>query len=148
MPTLYPPRREPRALAISVLPAVIAYAVVDPWEIRASGAVSCRPRSRLAAILRLLRREKPTMIVTVGQALSPVLGRAARTADVPVAQARPPPLPVPVARELYPELATLVAPKLHPLAALAIAAVLHAPHLPRSYALPPHRRQAPVRRRR
>lgn len=146
MPSLYPPRREPRVLAVSVLPGLIAYAVADPWEIRASGEVPCPSRSRFAAILRLVRREKPTMVVARGPVPAPALRRAARIAGVPVIRERPPPLPVPVGRDLYPELATLVAPKFHPLATLAIAAVLHAPHLPRSYVVPPHRRNAPPRR--
>ena len=56
MPIRYPPRREPRVLALATIPAGLVFAVVDPWVVRGTGQASCGRRTRSAAILRLVRR--------------------------------------------------------------------------------------------
>lgn len=125
-----PPRREPRVLALSRSPAGFTFAVADPWELRSAGEVSCQEVSLSPAVLRVARREKPTLIVADPALLKPASRVALRlhvailgngvTQDLPR-------LPLKIACDLYPEL-PLRAPTLGlaQVAGLAIAAVLYA----------------------
>lgn len=140
----YPPRREPRVLAIAEDPAGLAFAVADPWVVRGAGKIPCRPRSRLAAVSRLVRREKPTALAVVTPALRRTVHRVGRAQGIPVVPDPLPDLPRAIARELYPEVPVLAPDALNSVATAAIAAVLHAPIPPRKYA--PRRRHPPVRR--
>jgi hypothetical protein len=142
MPTRHPPRREPRALAIVATAAGFAWAVADPWELRATGIVRCAARSRSAVFRLLCCREKPTVVVAKTAALTGIMWRAAQR--IPILRARLRSPPKAVARDLYPELA-LFAPSraLDTAARLAIAAVLHSPIPSRSYA--PRRHRTPPR---
>jgi len=140
----YPPRREPRVLAIASTASGLAFATADPWVVRGAGGLACRPGARLAAIARLARREKPTALIAANAAARRPIRRVGRTQGVPVLTEALPVLPAVIARELYPELPLLAPNRLAPIAAVAIAAVLHAPIPPRRYA--PRRRRPLARR--
>ena len=91
-------------LAVVVTNSGIGWASADPWEIRGAGVCRCRPAARRAAILRLLRREKPTAIVRADRRFSCVVTGAARLAKLPVLEAALPVLAETIASDLYPEL--------------------------------------------
>jgi hypothetical protein len=140
----YPPRREPRVLAVEPAPTGLAFVSVDPWGIRSAGRTSCRARSRSAALSRLIRREKPTAVATPSATLGPCLRRAARGLELPVVEGPLPPLEPSVAVDLYPELPVLApGSALGRLAPFAISAVLNARVPSRRYA--PRRHHAAQR---
>jgi hypothetical protein len=134
MPIRYPPRREPRVLAVAVIPTGLAFAVVDPWIVRSTGRTRCRRHTRRAAILRLVRREKPTAITTADAALIEHITKIAKHCGIAVIKKRVPKMPVAIASDLYPELPLFAPGKLGRLAALAISAVLHVTPQSRLYA--------------
>lgn len=135
----HPPRKEPRVLALVPERGRLFFAAVDPWEIRSTGELRPRSGAQVLALRRLIRREKPTILVTDSKRLREALTRAAKVVGVPV-------LTGPIAhvsasgRDLYPELPLYApTPPLERVALLAIAALLHLPHVPtRPYA--PRRR--------
>jgi hypothetical protein len=134
MPTR-PPRREPRVLAVCRARGGLQYAVADPWELRSAGSFPATTRAEALHLRRLVRREKPTVIVSGGAQLRALVCRIARRAGLGVL-AKMPALPAETtARELFPEL-PLFAPTaaLRRTALLAIAAALEAPIVPRHYA--------------
>jgi hypothetical protein len=139
----YPPRREPRVLAAGIAASGLAFAAADPWVLRSAGHCPCQPRSRTAALARLVRREKPTALVAADPVLVPTLRRVGRAQGVPVVIGRLPPLPRRIASELYPELPLLAPGRLGRVAVAAIATVLHA-SIPPRYA--PRRHRSPARR--
>jgi hypothetical protein len=109
--------------------------VADPWELRAASSVTCRDRALPAAVARVIRREKPTLLVAQGDPVSSAVRCAARRLKVPLVDRDLPHLSHAIARDLYPEL-RLRAPS-RPLAraaVLAIAAVLYAETPSRKYA--------------
>lgn len=134
MPIRYPPRREPRILAVARSPNGLAFAIADPWVIRGSGHADCSRRSEASAVRRIIRREKPTAVVSTDIDLLPAVQRAAETTSIPWLRSQVPKVPVVIASELYPELPLLAPGDLGPLAALAISYVLHSTIPPRSYA--------------
>ena len=133
MPCRHAPRREPRVLALALDSRGIRFAVVDLFEVRATGELKTN-RSHVALELRrLLAREKPTAIV----ATTP---RGLRLAQY--ARLRIPLLQLPPRRRsgrallaLYPE-ASLFGPtrRMQALLATAITALLYAPKISRRYA--------------
>ena len=140
MPTMRPPRREPRVLALAATPHGLQWAVADPWEVRGAGKIPCRSRSNRLAVVKLLRREKPTAMVCGTTHLLPLVTALGRIHRVPVVREGLPTLDAGIAEELYPEaLMRAPNPSLLRLASLAISAVLHADI--------PSRRYAPCRRR-
>lgn len=142
MPPRYPPRREPRALAVIRSQDGFHYACADPWETRSAGSVVCRGRALGPMLARLVRREKPTVVVARGTGLREPLQRACYRYATTFADRPLPALPLQIAREMYPELSVRApAPPLEAVAALAIAAVLYAKNLPRHYA--PRRKHSP-----
>jgi hypothetical protein len=130
-----PPRREPRALTLIRSPSGFHYATADPWELRSAGSITCRDRALAASVARIVRREKPTVLVARGDGLAGPAKRAARRHGLAVVGADLPTLRRDVAQEMYPEL-PLRAPsrELERAAILAIAAVLYADTPPRRYA--------------
>lgn len=135
MQTHYPPRREPRVLAVLPARRGLAFAVVDPWEIRAAGIERCGPESIAYAIVRLVRREKAVAIACGRKSLLPAVKRAAAVTRIGFVAEPPPTLPVGIAADLYPELAVHAPTKrLKNAAAVAIAAVLHSNIPSRKYA--------------
>ena len=118
------------------------YATADPWELRGVGTVICHDRALSPAVLRVARREKPTLLVTRSPSLRAPARRAARRLDVTCGDGRLP-IPTPeVAADLYPELPMRApTPALQEAATLAIAAVLYAQSSPRHYA--PRRDRSP-----
>ncbi len=144
MPIRYPPRREPRVLAVKIIPTGLAFAVVDPWMIRSSGRTRCRRHTRYSAILRIARREKPTAITTADTTLIEIISRVAKRCGIAVIKKHVPRLPVAIATDLFPELPLFAPGKLGRLAALAISAVLHVTPQSRLYA--PTRHNAAQRR--
>lgn len=143
MTILRPPRREPRVLAIARNPRGLAWACVDPWDLRGAGLLLGPRRAEPTALRFLVRREKPTAIVAGSPAAHARCSRLARRLRIPLVPApskMPPPATV---RALYPAL-RLVAPRLElrQVALLAIAAVLHSEIPSRPYA--PRRHRAPV----
>jgi hypothetical protein len=144
MPIRYPPRREPRVLAVDLADKGLAFVSVDPWMIRSAGRTSCRPRSRSDALSRLIRREKPTAVATPSVALAPSVRRAARRLELPVVEGPLPALLPSVAADLYPELPVLAPdPALARLSAFAISAVLNARVPSRTYVTPRRHHAAP-----
>lgn len=140
----FPPRREPRILALARSFNGVHYAVADPWELRSSGTLRYRRRSRRAALVRLVRREKPTALATRDDTLRPALLRVSSVAHIDMVRQSVPTIPPTVAVELYPELPLRApTPALASVARLAIAAVLHADTHPRRYA--PRRNPSPER---
>lgn len=140
MPTRLPPRREPRVLAVAKRPPSLLWAVADPWELRGSGTLDCTKRSETLALRRLIRREKPTVIVAANDGLEDTVRRASRGSRVPFVRATTDLPPTRIAADLYPEL-PLFAP-MRPLsrtARVAIATVLHSFPPPRPYAPRRHR---------
>ncbi len=144
MPIYHPPRREPRVLALAIAGDEIAWAVADPYMIRGAGRAAGQLRSRPAMVQRLVRREKPTLLVVGSEALAGVVARVARRTGVPVAAGRPPRLSRSIACDLYPELRALAPGRLESLAVRAVAAVLYADTPSRRYA---PRRNRPLPRR-
>jgi hypothetical protein len=140
----YPPRREPRVLAVGSSPFGLDFAAADPWVVRSAGHGTCRPRSRVAALARLVRREKPTALIGAGPGLRRTLRHVGRAQGIPVVTDPVPHLPRAIATELYPELPLLAPGRLGRLAATAISAVLHAHIPPRRYE--PRRHRTPARR--
>lgn len=132
MPTRLPPRREPRVLALCRRTDRLVWAVVDPWEVRGAGEVMAPPRSFTAAIQRLVRREKPTAVVSSDGEMRRRVGNASElavlgpSADIPGLR---------VALDLYPELALYApSPALRRAARLALAVVLRGAVPSRTYA--------------
>jgi hypothetical protein len=127
-------------LALRFSRSRVAYAVVDPWEIRSAGTFA-RPRSLASAVRRLARREKPTVVVTsraIAGAVSGALEGLGLTVQT-VAPRRPPVL---VARELFPELGWYApTPDLERVTRTAIGHLLRSPITPRRYA---HRSRRPA----
>ncbi len=121
-------------LAVATIPTGLAFAVVDPWVVRSTGRARCQRETRSAAILRLIRREKPTAITTAESSLVDPLTEAAKRCGIPFIKKRIPKLPVAIASELYPELPLFAPGRLGRLAALAISAVLNRTPSPRTYA--------------
>jgi hypothetical protein len=84
---------------------------------------------------RLVRREKPTLVLARGDSIHGPMQRACRRNDVTVVRDVLPTLPPPIARDLYPELPMRApTPALEFVATLAISAVLYAKNSPRHYA--------------
>jgi len=135
MPTRLPPRREPRVLAVAQHGNKLLWAVADPWEIRGTGSAALSARTTTLVLRRLVRREKPTLVVTADKRLKGALRRAARSLGVPMTTKLPRLPSSPSARTPYPELCVL-APKasLERLCRLAIAIVLHSSIPIRPYA--------------
>lgn len=144
MPFRYPPRKEPRVLAVGKIRNGLAFTVIDPWVIRGSGRMHCREPSHRAAILRLVRREKPTMVVTSDADLVEPSQVVAKTCGITIVTKRPPHIPIAIATDLYPDLPLFAPGRLSRLAALGISAVLNLSPSPRTYA---HSRHNPAQRR-
>lgn len=144
MPIRYPPRREPRVLAVTVIPTGLAFAVVNPWVVRGTGRTRCHRHTRRAAVLRLVRREKPTALTTTDASLVTELARVAKNCGIAVIKKRVPRLPVAIATDLFPELPLFAPGKLGRLAAMAISALLHVTPQSRQYATTRH--NSPLRR--
>ncbi len=138
MPIRYPPRREPRVLAVGMISTGLAFAVVDPWVVRSTGRTRCRHRTRRAAILRLVRREKPTAIATANTPIIKIVEQVAMRCGIAVIEKRVPRLPVSIATDMFPELPLFAPGKLGRLAAMAISAVLHITPQSRHYAAARH----------
>ena len=134
MPIRHPPRREPRILALGTIPNGLSFTVIDPWIIRGSGRLRCREPSRRSAILRLVRREKPTALVTTDATLVAPAQSAADKCGIAMIAKRPPRIPVAIAKDLYPELPLFAPGGLSRLAALGISAVLNLSPSSRTYA--------------
>lgn len=134
MPIYHPPRREPRVLAVAIAANEIAWVVADPYMIRGAGRAAGELRSRPATLQRLVRREKPTLLVVGSEALAGLVTRVARRNGVPLAAGRPPRLSRSIACDLYPEIRTLAPGRLESLAVRAVAAVLYADTPSRRYA--------------
>ena len=118
----------------------LLWAVVDPWEIRGTGRLRPRPRSRTLALRLLIRREKATVLVALGQHLPEVLQKAAGRQGPGVVIHIPRLPPSAIARDLYPELPMYApTPALEIVTRLAIAVVLHSPVPTRPYAPRRHR---------
>ena len=130
----YPPRREPRVLAVATGVRSLVWAVADPWEIRGAGRTHAIRRTHRLAIQRLVRRERPTVVVVPKRYLSR-LRSMRRALGVPFLPVSFPIAPGPIAVELYPEI-TLHAPSsaLRRVAVTAVSAVLHGQFPPREYA--------------
>ena len=139
MPIRHPSRREPRVLAVTADRGRLAWCVADPWELRSSGVAAASPRALVAALRRLIRREKPTATVAGSPKLEVALTRAARSLGVPLMPGPVRPLADAAAFALYPEL-PLFAPTgaLRRAAALALGAVLEAAVPIRPYATSRH----------
>jgi hypothetical protein len=118
-------------LAVSRSPTGLRFAVADPWELRTASAVDCREVSLGPALLRIARREKPTLLV-VGDgshdaALRRPAARVALWAGIAIMTQGLPALPQMIAQDMYPELPLRApSPELAKIAALAISAVLYA----------------------
>ncbi len=140
----YPPRREPRVLAIGQARTGLAFATADPWVVRSAGHIDCGPRSRLSALVRLIRREKPTALIPANASLRRTLRRVGRAQGIPVLTEPLPHLPRAVASELYPELPLMAPGHLSHLASIAVSAILSARVPPRTYV--PRRHHTPARR--
>lgn len=111
------------------------YAAADPWEIRSVGSVGCRARALAAAVARLVRREKPTLVAARERELRGPVERVCRRLGVATTGGRVPVLPPPIARDLYPELPMRApTPSFERIATMAIAAVLYAKTRSRHYA--------------
>jgi len=134
MPIRTPPRREPRVLSVAAFRHGLLFAVVDPWEVRSVGFVTCACSSRLTEVKRLISREKPSALVGTRR-LRPALLEAGAASRLGVVKRDLPTLPLPIARDLYPEIG-IMAPKraAQRVAVRAIAAVLHANIPTRHYA--------------
>jgi hypothetical protein len=135
MPTRFPPRREPRVLAVARTDTRLFWAVVDPYELRGTGELECSERAESRMLRRLIRREKPTVITTADGRLAEKAERIARGSLVPFVAPPAAHRPRRVDAELYREL-PLFAPRrgLARVAALAIATVLQSPIPRRPYA--------------
>lgn len=125
-------------LAVATIPTGLAFAVVDPWVVRSTGQARCRRRTRRAAILRLVRREKPTALTTADTSLLEIGSQVATHCGIAFLKERVPKLPVAIASELYPELPLFAPGRLGRLAALGISAVLNRNPSPRTYAATRH----------
>jgi hypothetical protein len=133
----YPPRREPRVLMVVPNAKRLLWAVADPWEMRGAGRLCCTFRAQASAIMRLVRRERPTVVVAPRRGF-----KRLRFADlgVPLLPASFPIAPDPIARELFPEIAVHATTRaLRKVAAQAISAVLHGHFPSRKYAITRHR---------
>lgn len=118
----------------------VAFAVADPWNVRAAGTIRI-PRAAFSwALRRLIRRERPTAVFAPGPELVNAARVASRGISVGIVTGSLPTLPVAIASDLYPEL-QLHAPTraLQRVAVLAIAAVLHGNVPTRKYATTRHR---------
>lgn len=111
------------------------WAVADPWEVRGAGRTPCRARSERLAIVKLIRREKPTAVACETKRLRTSVHQVAKVNGVATVDEPPPVLEAELARDLYPE-AAIRAPTdaLLRLASVAISAVLHADIPTRRYA--------------
>jgi hypothetical protein len=134
MPIRFPPRREPRILSVATIQNGLIFTVVDPWVIRGSGRLRCREPSYRSAMIRLVRREKPTAIVTNDVALTEAARTVASHCGIAMITKRPPRIPVSIAKDLYPELPLFAPGRLSRLAALGISAVLNRTTSHRTYA--------------
>lgn len=120
--------------------AGLAWAVVDPWEIRGSGILA-KSRSTIHAVRRLVSREKPTAIATNSAPLARLLRNRGSRSEPALIQPPIPALPLSIARDLYPEFAFYAPTRpLQRVTALAISAALHSPVTTRRYA---HKRCRP-----
>lgn len=140
MPIRLPPRHEPRVLAIARGTRGLVFASADPWEVRSTGEVRLRSTAGIHALRRLIRREKPTVLVARDAELTARLRRAAGRHG-PGIVLHPPRLPhASIVRDLYPEL-PLYAPtrSLELVTRLAIAAALYSSIPIRRYAIRRHR---------
>jgi hypothetical protein len=135
MTILRPPRREPRALALVQTAHGIAFAVVDPWELRSCGVERCGPLARQLAIRRIIRREKPTVVTANTPPLIRLAGLATEHLRVPVVV---PDLPLPpsdIARDLVRGMAYQAPTRvLQKVVGLALATVLHSQETHRTHA--------------
>ncbi len=135
MTTLRPPRREPRVLALVQTVHGIAFAVLDPWELRSCGVERCKPPARQLAIQRIIRREKPTVVTANTPMLLRLAGLAAGRLRVPVVA---PDLPLPpsgIASDLVRGMAYQAPTRpLQKVVRLALATVLHSQETHRTYA--------------
>lgn len=143
MPCIHPPRREPRIIAFVPRGRRLAWAVVDPWEIRGAGVIRTGARSRLASVRRLVRREKPSAVVTSSVPFHSALARGALRFGPVVLSPRSPNIPRDIASDLYPEF-DLCTPSalLRQAASLAITTCIYAPIPSRRYV---HRRRRALR---
>ncbi len=130
-----PPRREPRVLALSLSRHTLLWAVTDPFEIRSAGSTFVRKRTVADTVHRLVKREKPTVIVATTRELADALAVVAEELGLAIVTGAYPRLPVAVATDLYPELPLhCPTPRLARLATYALSMILHAPEHPRRYA--------------
>jgi hypothetical protein len=127
-------------LAIGTIPNGLLFTVIDPWVIRGSGRLRCREPSRAAAVMRLVRREKPTAVVTSHPALVEAARIVADKCGIAMVSKRPSRIPVAIAKDLYPELPLFAPGQLSRLAALGISVVLNRNPSPRTYAHSRHHR--------
>lgn len=125
-------------LAVELRRARLAFVVVDPWEVRSTGTLVA-PRSLVASLRRVVRREKPTVIVA-SSTVATVAMKGVAGSGIAVA---PPPrrcIPRMVAAELYPELAWYApTPELARVARMAITHILRSPKTYRRYVHRSHR---------
>lgn len=130
-----PPRREPRVLALSLSRHTLLWTVTDPFEIRSAGSTFVRKRTLADTARRLVKREKPTVIVVTTEELADAISLVAEELGLAIVTGKYPRLPVVVATDLYPELPLhCPTPRLARLATFALSMILHAPDHPRQYA--------------
>lgn len=130
----YPPRREPRVLAIAPDSHRLLWVVADPWEIRGAGRPRCSIRAQPSAVLRLARRERPTVIVAAHRNFKR-LRHVLADLGVPFLPISFPIAPDPIVAELFPEIALHATTRaLRKVAVAAVSAVLHGQFPSRNYA--------------
>lgn len=135
MTVLRPPRREPRALALVRVERGIAFAVCDPWELRSCGIQLCHASSRGLAIRRLIRREKPTVVVCRAPELLRAAGHVTRRIGIPVIRGRIEIPPLECAKDLLRHMAYQApTPVLQEAVRLALATALSPDETHRTYA--------------
>ena len=122
-------------LAIAPDSRRLLWAVADPWEIRGVGRIRCSTRSQPSAIIRLARRERPTVIV----ASRPIFKRlrfSLGDTGVPFLPASFRIAPGPIAADMFPEIAIHAPTRaLRKVAVQAISGALHGQFPPRNYAV-------------
>lgn len=128
-------RREPRVLALALARHSLLCVVADPFEIRSAGSTPIRRRTLAEVVRRLVKREKPTVLVAQTPELTGFVAPVAEELGLGIATGTYPRLPVSVATDLYPELPFhCPTPRLARLATFALSMLLHAPDHPRKYA--------------
>ena len=131
----YPPRREPRVLAIAPDSHRLLWAVADPWEIRGAGRVRCSAGAQPSAIIRLARRERPTVIVA-SRRIFKRLRFALGDIGVPFLPASFRIAPEPIAADMFPEIGIHAPTRaLRKVAVQAISGALHGQFPSRNYAV-------------